>query len=391
MRIAVLAPFAHAAFVPGWRGRTTGGAEFQLKNLGGLFRQLGHEVDFIMEGDEPEPLEIPEGRVWQIMPTGGLPLLKLVHPKGTRLLHFLRDRGAEILIQRGAAESTALAAACAGMLGRPFLFLLASDSDLVPGREILPHPQDPILYRWALSRTDRVVAQTRDQAVLLARNFGKRADVLPSLMLPLSGPGEGARPPVRDRVLWGGNLREIKRPEWVLRLAKRNPEMRFLVFGGATGGHESYAKRIGERLRQLPNVEYLGWVTHHEVPSLFSRARVFFNSSVVEGFPNSFLEAWRQRVPVLSTVDPGGLMKDRGLGYHVEDLDSMSRRLKQAWQGQLPDCEATLERAARYVEEIHGWERLSRLWSDVLENLKLEGVRGHDSPNVNARRGLFLL
>ncbi len=371
MRIAVLAPFAHAAFIPGWEGRTTGGAEFQLRSLGGLFREMGHEVHFLMEGSEGEPLEVQEGKVWRIMPTGGAPLLKLIHPKGSTLHRFCREQDIDLIVQRGASEMTALGAAAGRVLGIPFLFLLASYSDLQPGREILSHPQNHVLYRTALAGSSWVVAQTEDQARLLRRQYGIEATMIPSMLPKL--PGESGAEGARDAVLWGGNLRALKRPEWLLALARKYPQMRFRVFGGKAGGHESYAQGIIDQMKAQPNLDYLGWISNHEVPSLFSNARIFLNTSSVEGFPNTFLEAWRQKVPVISSVDPGELLSRRNMGYHAESLDELALLLRKAWEERLPNLQERLQEAARYVDDIHGREPVSTEWRRLLEMIKQEG------------------
>ncbi len=368
MRIAVLASFAHAAFIPGWEGRVTGGAEFQLRSLGGLFKSMGHEMHFLMEGDKAEPLDIEEGRVWQIMPTGGPPLLKLIHPKGSTLVRFLKEQKIDLLVQRGASELTALGSAVAHKAGIPFLFLLASDSDLKPGCEILRHPQNHVLYRMTLSRARWVVAQTSEQADLLARNYGISTAIIPSILPKL--PEEGFGAPERDRVLWGGNLRALKRPEWLLALAKRFPKIQFEVFGGKASGHEAYALDIIEQFKLQTNVNYLGWVSNHHVPQLFSKARVFLNTSLVEGFPNTFLAAWRQKVPVVSTVDPGELLSRRKLGYHGESLDKLALLLREVWEESSPDLQQRLQDALRYVDDIHGRERVADRWAELLKMLE---------------------
>ncbi len=325
-----------------------------------------------MEGEQAEPLSIEEGLVWRIMPTGGPPLLKLIHPKGSTLLRFLREQKIDLIIQRGASELTALGAAVARKAGIPFLFLLASDSDLKPGSEILTHPQDHVLYRMTLSRARWVVAQTSEQADLLARNYGISTSIIPSMLPKLPEEGFGIRK--RDRVLWGGNLRSLKRPEWLLALAKRFPRIQFEVFGGKAGGHESYAQEIIEQFELQTNLEYLGWVSNQDVPQLFSRARIFLNTSLVEGFPNTFLEAWRQKVPVISTVDPGELLSRRKLGYYEESLDTIALRLHEVWEESSPELQLRLQNALQYVDDIHGRERVAGRWAELLKML------GHDLP-----------
>ena len=51
---------------------------------------------------------------------------------------------------------------------------------------------------------------------------------------------------------------------------------------------------------------------------LISAQRVFLNTSDSEGFPNSFLQAWVRRVPVISYFDPDQVIAAKGLGVSVD-------------------------------------------------------------------------
>src|SRR5688500_19551561 len=90
-------------------------------------------------------------------------------------------------------------------------------------------------------------------------------------------------PPEKDiDVLWVSNLRPVKRPEVVLDLARRLPNVKFVLAGGALPGAEDYYQSVIRAASQLPNLTCPGAVPYSEVGTLFSRARIFLNTSQIE-------------------------------------------------------------------------------------------------------------
>ena len=56
----------------------------------------------------------------------------------------------------------------------------------------------------------------------------------------------------------------------------------------------------------------------------YAQADLLICTSVYEGFPNVFLEAWSVGTPVVTTCDPDGLIDREGLGAAAADLDVMA-------------------------------------------------------------------
>ena len=78
----------------------------------------------------------------------------------------------------------------------------------------------------------------------------------------------------------------------------------------------------------MPNLDFKGAVPYHTVNSYFEAARLFINTSESEGFPNSFLQAWVRRVPVISFFDPDNLIEELGLGASPGDLPGMVEAIR---------------------------------------------------------------
>jgi glycosyltransferase involved in cell wall biosynthesis len=110
-----------------------------------------------------------------------------------------------------------------------------------------------------------------------------------------------------------GRLDPQKRFEMLLDLAAACPHLPFDVVGGRAGD-SAYASSLLERARRLANVTLHGWVPPDEIGAFYERATALCCTSPVEGFPNTFLEAWSRGVPTVSTVDPDDLVARRGLG-----------------------------------------------------------------------------
>ena len=66
-----------------------------------------------------------------------------------------------------------------------------------------------------------------------------------------------------------------------------------------------------------------------ETNEFFSQVKLVICTSIYEGFPNTFLQAWANNVPVITTFDPSGLVKSNGLGevcINIEEfVESINR------------------------------------------------------------------
>jgi glycosyltransferase involved in cell wall biosynthesis len=167
------------------------------------------------------------------------------------------------------------------------------------------------LCHYAIMQADSIVTQTALQARLLEERFG-RTSVTVGNPVDLSTSSEAAQPPGGHEIaLWVGKSDKVKRPDIMLQLAAQFKEIDFVLVL-----NRSDLALFDHILRVKPsNVQILESIDFREMESLFARAFVLINTSLFEGFPNTFLQAGKYGVPILSLqVDPDGFVEKHRCG-----------------------------------------------------------------------------
>ena len=244
-----------------------------------------------------------------------------------------------VIYQRVACGYTGISAAYAHRHSQTtrMIWHVAHDTDVMPGSEI--YGRNPVRralekcsVEYGIRHTRHIVTQTRHQADLLLQNYGRRADAVVPNFHPT--PPEPSNKPAGITVMWIANLKRWKQPEVFVRLAQRLrdlPQVRFVMVGAPAsgGGDEAWSDELERSMRDTPNLTYLGQRTQDEVNDLLSQAHVFVNTSQQEGFPNTFIQAWMRRVPVVSlTVNPDQVLDGERTGIHAGTEETLATAVR---------------------------------------------------------------
>lgn len=173
----------------------------------------------------------------------------------------------------------------------------------------------------ALKKTDQLLVQTQQQKQLLHEALALSADHIYNAHPVESNTGEESER--KQLILWIARIKHFKRPELFLDIARRlkDEPYEFRLIGKLTG--DALSQRLEEEAKALPNVKLMGHQTSEQVHAALRQARIMVSTSDVEGFSNTFIEAWLRAVPVLSlNVDPDGLIQEHGLGHVESDLNT---------------------------------------------------------------------
>jgi glycosyltransferase involved in cell wall biosynthesis len=317
--------------VVGSRNGHIGGAERYLAVMARWFAARAYRVSMVT-WDEGQRDGDSTGGVCMVKmcrQNAGLRGLRFVYPRWTSLVRALARADARIYVYNAGDLGLGQVALWCRRNRRRCVYWVMTDPACDPRLPLLGSVRERTLYRIGLRLANRVITQTQRQKGMLREGFGLDSSVLPVPRedvggnVGVSGANEDSR---TCRVLWVGRISEEKRLEWLLDVAQRRPELIFDVVGSANVASR-YAAAVLDRATTIPNVIVHGRIPHDEMPEYYRRALCLCCTSVFEGFPNTFLEAWRAGLPVVSTFDPDGLIAERGLGWVAQNVEGLAAHL----------------------------------------------------------------
>jgi glycosyltransferase involved in cell wall biosynthesis len=355
--VCIVNPFQHG-----------GGAEFQISLLTAALQQenrfdvwyLTHHVAPQIKPDGYQVVRIGDGnRVPRLgYVTDFIPLYRA-----------LRTLKPHVIYQRVAGGYTGICAFYARQHHRTtrMIWHVAHTTDVTrehldPGRNFLRPRFEKCSVEYGIRRTDRIVVQTHDQGRLLAANYGRQADAVIPNFHPVATEQPDKSGPLT--VVWIANLKLWKRPDVFVRLARSLADLsgvRFLMLGEPPAGDTKWSSQLMQSIQATPNLEFLGHQSAASVNQFLARASIFVNTSVHEGFPNTFVQAWlRDAVVVSLSVNPDQVLNSQGVGIHAateEGLEKAVRRL-------LIDPAARADYAKRgraYAQSTHSVRNIGKL------------------------------
>jgi glycosyltransferase involved in cell wall biosynthesis len=356
--------------ISGVRGGHVGGVERQTSLLSRWLAARGHPVSLLTWNEGGADEEVIDGvRVIKICrQDAGVPGLRFLHPKWTGLITALRKANAQIYYQNCGGCVTGQMAIWCRLHSKPFVFSLASDADCDAALPELRTWRERTLYKRGLRLASRRVAQTQTQCKRLAEHFGVDSEVIP---MPAPDPlTTNASSPTRPmgRIVWVGRVCRVKRPDLLLDIAEACPDLGFDVAGPVYD--DQYSRSVVKRASVLRNVLMHGAVPRADIPELYRGASLLCCTSDYEGFPNTFLEAWSHGLPIVSTVDPDGLIAECKLGRVGLNRASLISGIRDLLAN--PACFAeTSARTRQYYLLHHSMEtvmpRFERMFVDLVQ------------------------
>jgi glycosyltransferase involved in cell wall biosynthesis len=351
-----------------------GGAEVEYVYLGRELVNLGYDVCFITYKEKG--CEIPE-----IERIGDIEIIK-TYPKYQastlntlvkvrHILKALRKADGDIYFGHGSSGILTLYSL---LCNKKFIFRISSDVIAMGGSyfssntRLLRYYFESLANRVELKKATIVVAQTERQKKLLAKKGIKSMVIRNGFVMkpPFNFKNEKTHPPT---VLWVGALSYIKQPQLFLKLAKLLPEAQFEMIGPKLEEELQLFKFVEQESKKMPNFKYRGFVPLSEVDVFYKKASILVNTSIYEGFPMSFIQAWLNYTPIVSlNVDPDGIIERERIGFYSKTFD----RLVQDVHLLITDEKLREEmgwHARKYAEREFDIRVIARKYANVFEKI----------------------
>jgi len=289
----------------------------------------------------------------------------------------------------GVQTVSATVIASAHAAGKRAVLVLGSDGDLDekfltdPGY-INPYGDRAADCRFILEQADVIVCQTADQKRVLKERFGREGIVIenPIDLEEFDRRARGGEAPtVNETVfdargsagaspsrsvcpaLWVGRAEGVhKRPMQAIEIAKRCPAIPFLLVMNP----RDPAEEARVRAAAPANVTIRDHVPPPAMPALMASSLALLNTSSLEGFANTFLQAGAARIPVVS-VDVGDvyLRRSRAGEWCAGDLDRAAAILR-VWTADDVRRSELGANGREWVETHHGAAERAAELRDVL-------------------------
>lgn len=278
-----------------------GGIERALTTLAHEFHALGHEVHFITCLKDNHFYILPEG-VILYEPTFKRRVSRanklLFYP---RLLNYIcttvnKINPSKVLVFGDWFSPITLLA----LLGLKFPVYI-SDRTIPNYKFKFPIPQ---LKKWLYPKSAGFIAQTQRSKEFKEKIFGKKLkiQVIPNA-LPEFDKRQQINVEQQNKIIYVGRFAWEKDPEILIRamdfVAKKNPNWVLEMAG--TGPLLNPMKALVKELNLDSNVLFLGNV--NQVATLYQSAKILVLPSVVEGFPNTLIEAMSFGLPCICFND----------------------------------------------------------------------------------------
>ncbi|MFA5478779.1 MAG: glycosyltransferase family 4 protein [Candidatus Muiribacteriota bacterium] len=299
------------------KGEKSGGAELNTFYIADIFNKLpGFEIDFLTGINGKS-----ECKKINSVNFTGIKYLELkksnIFYKVAARFYFLKEifnKKSDIYFFSGASEFFGLGVIFLKILRPKSKIIYRGASDFDFNYRFLI--KKPIIYFFTyigLKFCDYIIVQNRLQKTLLKKFKNKKIKTVRCGVFDIT---KNTDMTDKHYFLYVGKYTEIKKPKIFLKIVKKFPDKKFVAIITGDGKIKEDFLSQSEKLKNLTVIDYVPW---NDIGSYFQKAKALINTSIYEGFPNTFIQSFISKTPVLSLyVNPDNILDDYKTGYFAE-------------------------------------------------------------------------
>lgn len=338
-----------------------GGAEVQISLIAkNLAKDKNFRVSLVVaDYGQKSPLKLGPLMLYKGMRNFSFFPIELI-----RFLLTLKKINADVYVERTLNLKVGLVCLFCKLFKKKFVYMTAHSWDCQLNHGQYLKGLSKFSFNFGLKHADLIITQTKDQKNQLKNSFGLESFIMRSLVTTKAN----NQTTHRRWLLWVGRADKWKRPEKFVQLAEKLPQSRFIMVC-RQGNDQKFYLKIKKRAAKQTNLKFLEAVNHRDISHYFRQAKFYVNTSVAEGFPNTFLQAGQSKTPVVSlSVNPDQIINRFKIGYYCrhsfDELIRLCRLLNQ---------QPNLGRIFginnyRYVKKFHTLENI-QIFKRSLENI----------------------
>ncbi len=341
-----------------------GGAEVQLYLLSNEISQNEDNHLNILTGYIDDNLKKPfKKKSISVFPS--IPLrssLKNYIYRPLTLFKKLIQINPDVIIQRSIGPETGIILIYCKLFNKKFIYSVAHDNEVLRSKlNIL----NRLLMSLVIMLTSAIVAQSHFQLNNLEKYLNKKNHI----SLIKSGYDIKLNKMKKSLILWVGRAVNWKRGEKFISLANHFPKESFLMICRHSDDVK-YWTELKLRAKNVSNLRLLEFVPFKNIDYYFQRAKIFINTSISEGFPNTFIQALKNMVPIISlNVDPDNFLVDNEFGFNCyNNFDEMEQRLKELLESN-DIYDYYSNNGYNFVLKNHNIEQISQKWIILIKNI----------------------
>jgi glycosyltransferase involved in cell wall biosynthesis len=358
-RIAIIFPKDSSAIFDGKSTETFGGATVQMFLLAKEFSNYDDiDVSCLVVNFGRKDGEVINGlKIYNTFSKKDNLFIKII--KFHKAIHKVKT---SVIIQHGLTIFSCLLAVYCKVFGTKFVYMFASDveSDGCYQRT----NKKALLFKLLIRCADVLITQNQYQYRKIFTDYSRKTNILYS-----GFPIKKLLNTNRDFMLWIGRAEKLKNPLKFIDLASLNPDHKFVMVCNNSVGLEDYFDRMKYLADGVKNIEFISHVPFSKINAYFRGAKLLVNTSDYEGFPQVFIQAAMNNVPIISlNVNPDNFITKYNCGV-VCDGDELF--MNQSIQSVIRDPQKynqLSKNAYNYAKENHDIKKNVRMLYDLIFN-----------------------